>query len=260
MEPSELKQHPESLAPENMASKNQPTRWVEIWIVPYRGAAEPLPLLWQLLSHDELEAANRFHFDRLRDFYIFCRGTLRRILSSYLDLPAREIKFLYGPRGKPYLNLTGPSLEFNASHSGSLFACAISNVGPIGFDIEEIRPLSDALSIGKNFFSPAECQRLTAIPEPERIHAFFQCWTRKEAVIKATGEGVSRPLDSFEVAFGPHVAPNLLRIDTDTSPGWQMHSFNPAPGYVGALTSPSHWQTLLTRFDSNYQESSHCGR
>ncbi len=216
---------------------------VDLWIVSYDTTAISSRKYHELLSHDELQRANRFKFDHLGDFYTFCRGSLRRILSRYLSTSPQDIQFTYGNMGKPSLAKES-TIEFNASHSGDLFACAVTSGQLVGVDVEQIRPLRDIPSIAKNFFSPAEHSHIVGLDEEHRTLAFYECWTRKEAVIKATGQGLSRPLDSFEVAFGPGVAAKLKRLDDDHAPAWQMHSFEPRPGYVGALASPLSWQTL----------------
>lgn len=216
---------------------------VDLWIVSYDTTAISSRKYHELLSLDELERANRFKFDHLADFYTFCRGSLRRILSRYLSTSPQEIQFAYGNMGKPSVAKES-AIDFNISHSGDLFVCAITNGQLVGVDIEQIRPLRDIPSIAKNFFSPVEQSHLVDMGEEHRTLAFYECWTRKEAVIKATGEGLSRSLDSFDVAFGPGVAPKLKRLDDDRAPSWQMHSFEPRPGYAGALASPLSWQTL----------------
>jgi 4'-phosphopantetheinyl transferase len=215
---------------------------VDLWIADFGRAKDSLTDYGRLLSEDEVERASQFKFDHLRDFYTFCRGTLRRTLSRYLAVPGDSIRFQYGEKGKPFLPQT--RLQFNVSHSGSLFVCSVSSGLTIGVDVEQIRPIEDMTAIAAQFFAPAEQSHLASIAEEDRTHAFHECWTRKEAVIKATGEGVSRPLDSFEVAFGPGTMPHLMRIDDNYSPTWQMDSFEPSPGYVGAVTSPSPWSSI----------------
>ena len=216
---------------------------VDLWIIAYKGDSDLSHCLGRLLGEDELARAGRFKFDHLRDFYFFCRGSLRRILAHYLAVPANKIEFLYGDKGKPYL-ADESRLQFNVSHAGDLFVCAVSTGFPLGVDVEEIRPMEDMPSISSHFFAPAEQANLANLAESQRTHSFYECWTRKEAVIKATGEGVSRPLDSFEVAFGPGVEAQLIRIDDEMHPAWQMQSFQPRPGYVGALASPMRWNSL----------------
>ena len=196
-------------------------------------------LLWQqdleLLNQEEQVRAARFHFERDRSMFVCCRAQLRRILAEHTGCAPAAIQLQAGPRGKPAL--VGGKIEFNVSHAGHWFACAVSEQTPLGVDIEEEHPLRDMVAVAEHFFAPAEVMQLFATDEKDRTRSFFECWTRKEAVIKATGEGISRPLDSFEVAFGPGVLPALLRLDSQKTPGWQMLSFEPAPGYIAALTA-----------------------
>lgn len=186
------------------------------------------------LNEEERGRAARFRFERDRGMFVCCRAALRRILAERTGQDAGSLAFQAGAHGKPAL--VGGGIEFNVSHSGEWFACAVSAQGPVGVDVEEIHALRDMLTVAQHHFAPAEVKRLFAIPEQDRKRSFFECWTRKEAVIKATGEGLSRRLDSFEVAFGPGVEPALLRLDQRLNPGWEMQSFDPAPGYVAALT------------------------
>lgn len=216
---------------------------IDLWIANAHDMTDSLTVYRELLSEDESDRASHLKFDHLSEFYIFCRGTLRRILSRYLGVPGDTVRFRYGEMGKPFLEAP-TDLQFNASHSGNLFVCAVSSGSTIGVDVEEIRPMDDITAIASHFFSPTEQRHLTSLAEADRTHAFYECWTRKEAVIKATGEGVSRPLDSFEVAFGPAATPCLLRIDDDSSPSWTMDSFEPSPGYIGAVTSPCAWSSI----------------
>lgn len=223
---------------------------IDLWVADFYHTGDSLTAYSRLLSAEELERASRFRLDHLGAFYTFCRGTLRGILSGYLAVPGNSIEFHYGEKGKPFL-ATETGLQFNVSHSGGLFVCAVSSGLPIGVDVEEIRPMEDMTAIADHFFAPAEQRHLASIAEADRKHAFYECWTRKESVIKATGEGISRPLDSFEVAFGPGVAAHLVRIDDNYSPAWQMDSFEPCPGYVGAVTSPGVWSSIRV-YDANW--------
>jgi 4'-phosphopantetheinyl transferase len=228
---------------EGSSTKHPVEGEIDLWIANAHDTTDSLTVYRHLLSQDELDRASHFKFDHLSDFYIFCRGTLRRILSRYLGIPGDTVRFRYGEMGKPFLE-TPTDLQFNVSHSGDLFVCAVSSGMIIGVDVEEIRPIDDMTAIASHFFSPAEQRHLASLAEADRTHAFYECWTRKEAVIKATGEGVSRPLDSFEVAFGPATTPRLLRIDNEPSPSWKMDSFEPGLGYIGAVTSPCAWSSI----------------
>jgi 4'-phosphopantetheinyl transferase len=222
---------------------------VDLWIARYD--AKHLGLEYdRLLSQDERARANRFKFAHDRNFYIFCRGSLRRILARYVPQSASSLEFIYGPAGKP--SLMGESkLEFNASHSGNLFVCAVSSSLTLGIDVEEIRVIPDMLAVALHFFSPVENTHLARLDNFSRTRAFYECWTRKEAVIKATGEGITRPLDSFEVTFGPGVVARLRRFDSQDLPPCQMHTFEPQEGYIGALFSFSPWSAfqILTEKD-----------
>ncbi|MEO7027771.1 MAG: 4'-phosphopantetheinyl transferase superfamily protein [Acidobacteriaceae bacterium] len=216
------------------------------------GAADEASLQrdWKILSADERQRAGRFHFDRDHSMFVSCRATLRRLLAERTSRSPESLKFAFGPQGKP--SLPGTHVSFNLSHAGQWFACAISTGGELGIelgiDIEHVHPLEDMQALARHFFAPAEVERLASIPKTERTRSFFECWTRKEAVIKATGEGVSRPLDSFEVAFGPNTAPALLRLDNQPTPGWPMHTFDPAPQYIAALTAPQALGDIRTTF------------
>ncbi len=216
------------------------------------GAADESSLQrdWKILNADERQRAGRFHFDRDRRMFVSCRATLRRLLAERTSRAPESLTFAFGPHGKP--SLPGTNVSFNLSHAGQWFACAISTGGALGIelgiDIEHLRPLEDMQALVRHFFAPAEVERLASISKAEKTHSFFECWTRKEAVIKATGEGVSRPLDSFEVAFGPNTAPALVRLDDRLNPGWPMHTFTPAPNYIAALTAPQALGAVHTKF------------
>lgn len=217
---------------------------VDIWIASFRAGSDAGVVL---LSPDELARAKRFRTDLLRDFCIFRRSTLRRILSTYVNTSAENLVFNYGLKGKPFLP-AHPQLHFNTSHSGQcLLVCVLCLHSEIGVDVEQVRPLNDIQTIARHFFAPAEQARLAGLPTVVQNRSFFECWTRKEAVIKATGEGVSRPLGSFEVSFGPNVEPKVLRFDKDNLPSWQLNSLEPVVGYVGAIASRSPWRQLRIR-------------
>lgn len=202
-----------------------------------------------ILNEEEQARAARFHFERDCGMFVCCRAALRRILADRTGRDAAALRFAVGPCGKPAL--LGDGIEFNVSHAGHWFACAVSENGPVGIDVEQVHAMRDMLAVAQHFFAPAEVERLFAIAEPDRTQSFFECWTRKEAVIKATGEGVSRPLDSFEVAFGPGSVAALLRLDDQLNPGWGMRSFEPAPGYLAALSAPDRLGTMQVTVHSD---------
>jgi 4'-phosphopantetheinyl transferase len=210
-----------------------------LWWIPLTAPAREIELHRRVLPSDESERAGRFYFEEHRLKIIIAHGALRRILSSYIHLPPRELKFTYGPKGKPELSAgQNPDLvTFNLSHSGDLALLAVARNQVLGADVEFIKPDFGGMEIAERFFSASEVQTLFALDASEQNAAFFSCWTRKEAFIKAVGEGLSLPLDSFDVAFAPGVKPALTRVEG--SPGetsrWRMYDIPADPQYKAAL-------------------------
>ena len=189
-----------------------------------------------LLSPDETARAGRFRFERLQRSFVLGRGSLRVLLGHYLNSPPRDIQFSYGANGKP--SLAGPAhIRFNASHSGGLALFSFTFDCEIGIDVEAIRPMPDIEDIAKRFFSAEETAELMSLPADEREQGFFLCWTRKEAYIKATGEGLSAPLDSFRVTLRPSEPARIVHFagDPTAAQSWTLHDLALDPGFVGAL-------------------------
>jgi 4'-phosphopantetheinyl transferase len=168
-----------------------------------------------VLSPDELDRARRFRFERDRVCFIQCRSALRYLLGAYLSTSATEIRFEYLVNGKPALptKLNSRGLHFNVAHSARWALIAMCANREIGIDIEEIRSDLDTRSLAERFFSPRERANLYALPEDLQQVAFFACWTRKEALLKATGTGLSFPLEAFTVTIDPFRDPILEDID-----------------------------------------------
>ncbi len=182
------------------------------------------------LSGEERERAARFHFERDRGRYTVCRSVLRELLAGYLDAAPEGIEFRYGPAGKP--ELTEGSLRFNVSHSHDLALIAMARERELGVDIERVRAGVEREGIAERFFSPGEVAELRAVAVEERDEAFFRCWTRKEAYVKARGGGLSIPLDSFDVTLGRERAVLSRAVDAKR---WTLTTLDPAPGYAAAL-------------------------
>lgn len=195
-----------------------------------------LPMLKSLLAPDELQKATRFYFAKDKNAYIAARGLLRKLLASYLNRDPAALHFDYNTFGKPFLP-PPTELTFNLSHSFELVLYAVGRNVVLGVDIEHIRPVNEFWDIARGYFSKNEVAMLQTVPEGQQLEAFYNCWTRKEAFIKAKGEGLSMPLNQFDVTLIPGEPARLLetRGTPDEAGQWQLESFIPQTGYVAAL-------------------------
>jgi 4'-phosphopantetheinyl transferase len=197
-----------------------------------------------VLSDFERQRASRFAFDSIRTRFIVARATLRRLLAKRLGAQPADIEFVYGEQGKPALGarFEDSNLFFNVSHCDDLAVYAFSSAGEIGVDVEAVRWFADANDVAARVFSSAEQKAYAALHPLLRPLGFFNCWTRKEAFIKALGSGLQRPLDSFDVSLAPDEPAEILRVENTAgnSCGWAMESFVPAPGFVAAVVTENH--------------------
>lgn len=205
------------------------------------------------LTDDEKMRANRFVLERDRDHFIAARGFLRDLLGAYLRCAPKSIKFEYGPRGKPRIatNALSPPITFNLSHSHQMALAAIGCEREIGIDIELIRPEFAGEEIAKRFFSSKEVEELSQLPPELRPEAFFLCWTRKEAYIKARGDGLHVALDSFSVSLSGDLPPTLSSEDESR---WRMESFVPSlitkPKYLASLAAEGQdWEARYFQWE-----------
>jgi 4'-phosphopantetheinyl transferase len=222
---------------------------VHVWRVSLEQSPEVVERLRSLLSVDEQSRADRFHFKSDRCHFIVARGCLRIILGRYLEMAPAEIRFSYADHGKPQLaNSIAQSreLKFNLAHSGRLALYAFTRIGEIGVDLEHIRPEFTGDNIANRFFSPAEVDCLSRLPALARHEAFFNCWTRKEAFIKAKGMGLSLPLDQFDVTLEPSEPATLLRTrwDEEEAARWSLEAIDAGEGYVAAVAVEGHDRQL----------------
>ena len=211
---------------------------VHVWRASLAMDAAALGALRATLSPDERQKADRFHFPHDRGDYVAARGVLREILGRYLDVRPEHVRFVYSRHGKPSLSadMDAGWLHFNVSHSQGIALCAVASETEVGVDIEHIREGIESAEIAARFFSRDEQSALDRLPPTRRLEAFFDCWTRKEAYIKALGEGLSHPLQSFTVPLGPGEASSVRRTDgSDTPARWSLEPLTPGPGYAGAL-------------------------
>jgi len=208
---------------------------VDIWRVPLDLQSAAVKSLASTLSVDESQRAARFHFPEDRVRYIIAHGSLRIILSRYLNCGPNQLSFSVNEFGKPALD--SHNLEFNLSHSGDFALIAVSGEQKVGVDVERIRSDMELESMARRFFSPDEVSELMALPPEERDIGFFNCWTRKEAYIKAQGLGLSLPLDSFDVSLTSN-EPAILRA-TRPNPmeaaRWTLVSMDVETNYAAAV-------------------------
>ena len=211
---------------------------VHVWVVDLKPSTSSVAALTETLSDDERGRAARFHFDRHRRRFVVRRAALRAVMGRYTDRPASALRFLCAPRGKPELSAcTNPrTIHFNSSHSHELCIIAVTRTGPIGVDVEYLRPMPEAEDIARRHFSATEIRDLMAVSSAERERAFFNCWTRKEAYVKAVGDGLSVPLDSFDVTLMPEDPPRMRAHSLEGGmPAWSLFNLALHDQYVAAM-------------------------
>lgn len=186
-----------------------------------------------LLSIDEMERASRLRTTVLFHRFAANHGMLRLLLGGYLGMDPRRLQFAANPYGKPSLKDTGLHLRFNMSHSEDLMLLAVCLHTEIGIDVEAVRPVPEWQDIAKSHFSDDEYRSVMA--ESHHLDAFFRCWTRKEAVIKAMGMGLSMPLNSFTVSAAEQAALLHCAWDGTAASRWTLAHLEPAAGFLGAL-------------------------
>jgi 4'-phosphopantetheinyl transferase len=208
--------------------------------------------LLSTLSVDEVTRADRFYFARDRLRFVAGRAIMRDILGRYLNCRPEQISFVYNSYGKPGLDrsVACTNIQFNLSHSSGRLVLAVGR-RRLGIDLEKIRPGIASEDVAAHFFAPAEVCELATVPVLYRVEAFFNCWTRKEAYVKARGEGLSTPLDAFEVSLAPGEPARLIKTVSDdtTSSGWALQALEPHPGFVAAIVAEKpEWTTRLIQW------------
>jgi 4'-phosphopantetheinyl transferase len=211
---------------------------VHIWQSPLAADATELASYAILLSEDEAARADRYVFDEHRARFTIGRGILRKVLSLYTGMPPEGIAFTYGSQGKPELaQPDNPPLHFNVAHSDNRLLISVTQGRMIGVDIEQMRPLDDLIHIAKRFFSARETEELHRLPTDQQPAAFFNAWTRKEAILKAYGEGISEVLNTVEVLLLPGGPAALISIQgrPEDAARWSLHALDAPHGYIAAL-------------------------
>jgi 4'-phosphopantetheinyl transferase len=232
---------------------------VHVWRATLARAPQELERLAAVLDDEERSRAGRFRFPVHRDRFVAGRGIQRLLLGRYLGQPPAALRYRHAEHGKPALD--GPAgdggLRFNVSNADDGLLVAVARGRELGVDLERLRPMPDGLDIARRFFSEPENEAFAAIPEEQRDLAFFTCWTRKEAFIKAVGEGLSMPLACFDVTLAPGEPARLLATrDSATAQAarWTLRELDPGPGWLAALAvEGGGWTLRLFDWDAEWR-------
>ena len=231
--------HITSPAYESAAELALPAAEVHLWRVDLEAVASGEARWGQLLSSDEQARAQAYRFPSDRQRYITVRALLRTLLGAYTGRDPRDLVFSYSDKGKPALIPTGgdPEIQFNVSHSGGASLLAFATRRDLGVDVESLHRKIEHDAIARRFFSTREQQQFSEIAPQDRSAAFFRCWTRKEAYLKATGAGLSLPLGQFDVSIAEADTDSLLetRPDPAEASRWTLAEVPAGAGFVGAL-------------------------
>lgn len=219
---------------------------VHVWCVPLTADPPELKRLQQFLSSDETSRAERFLFEKHRHRFTVGRGYQRELLGRYLGTAPASVAFQYEGLGKPRLANTSAGFCFNFSNSGDLGLLAIALNVELGVDIEVIREVSDMPGLANRFFCGQEATFISAQPGSQRLAAFFRCWTRKEAYLKAIGKGLTVPLNQVVVSLEATDPAEIISIgdSADEAAAWRLAHLQPADGYLGAIALPRHGDAL----------------
>ncbi len=212
---------------------------IHVWYVELKGSPAVKQALFEILSTDERERSKRFRFQKHRHRFVIARGMLRVLLARYLWVKPDQVRFDYGPYGKPSLAKSHgrSTLRFNLAHSHEVGLYAMVHNRAIGIDVEFMREDFDVVTLASEHFSAVELASLYSLPIAKQKEGFFNCWTRKEAYIKAVGQGLSLPLNGFDVSLSPGVPAELLRIGGDPQPAlrWSLHELPVGSEYRAAV-------------------------
>jgi 4'-phosphopantetheinyl transferase len=230
-----------------------PADQVHVWRASLKLSQSSIASLRRTLTQDELNRAARYRAELDRDRFTASRGLLRAILGRYLGMPPERLRFSYGPYGKPALvpDSGSDKIQFNVSHCCDSAFLAFARNRRVGVDLECIRSLPEASQLADRYFSAKERLAFHALPEGERLSAFFRCWTRKEAFVKARGEGLALPLDGFDVSLAPDEPAKLLAVREDAGEAarWSLRELPAPPGHLAALAvEGSDWHLCCYRW------------
>ena len=231
---------------------------VHVWRVGLLGSAQQVRACWAVLSADERARARRFVFARDRRRFVVAHGALRQVLGRYLGRAPRAIEFAVSPRGKPRLSVPGGAvLEFNLAHGGELALIGLAAGRAVGIDVEPVRVLPDGPAVAAHAFSVAERTSLMAASTSAAATwaAFFRYWTRKEAILKATGDGLGVPLPRLDVAWSAQTPARVQPIEVLDLRGAQhrlgVQDLRPGSGYAAAVAAGgADWRSTFFSWPS----------
>ncbi len=233
---------------------NLPAHEVHVWRARLSSSTVDLSRRRGLLSSEERERADRFRSEHDRNRFLLGRIVARSVLGCCLQRPAWDVQLALDYLGKPVVAAPSEtSIHFNIAHSGDYILFALARKRRVGVDVEQIRETKDLNEIAARYFSKIEYLRLLTVPEPLRTESFYRCWTMKEAYLKARGEGLGLPLDSFDVAFLRDEIPRLLetRFDRADAARWFMHELDLGSAYLAALATEVAPRLELKLWDWN---------
>lgn len=214
---------------------------VDVWRIPTRLDPSTLAYFESALSPQQRDRAARLRVNEKRHQYVIAHGLTRRILARAISISPERIEFTRGPKGKPYLggSAADTGIHFNMTHTSHMALIAVSRGREVGIDIERIRRNLQWEKLARRYFSPREYSAFRVQPPDTRLRAFFVCWTRKEAVLKAIGTGIGGGLASFDVSVDPDSPPRLLgnRWNGRFHGDWSMVNLEPDPHYAGTLVT-----------------------
>lgn len=223
---------------------------VHVWRIILSDPPAYLDDMRRLLSADERQKADRYHFRMDHARFTVGRAVLRSLLAACLDIRSDDLQFQYGENGKPFV--ANPTvqmpLEFNVAHSGGIVLIALARGRAVGVDVERMRDNFDTEGVAARFFSLHERLTLKALPSEQQFDAFFSCWTRKEAYLKAIGSGLSLPLDQFDVSFAPGDSPRMVatRPDPAEADRWELAALDVGSQYKAAIVVEGRGWRLKT--------------
>jgi 4'-phosphopantetheinyl transferase len=232
---------------------------VDVWAIRCPAFGGLVDTLAQFLETEEQSRADRFYRNDDRAHYVISHAALRVILGRYAGMEPSSLRFSRNSYGKPALlrDPTKRDLRFNLSHSRGLTICAVTRARELGVDIEKVDPSRLSMDIAERFFSVREIRDLRRMSGSDRVHGFYNCWTRKEAYIKGRGEGLSIPLKDFDVSLESNGSSFLLdsRIDSNDLTRWNLRSLQTADGFVSALAVESYGESVEVAYREFVRDS-----